>query len=62
MLLGAPVYLVGAGTVIYSVVNSSGYFAQRDDWALVAMFTVLLVLTVGAAAVVIRALQRGRGS
>jgi hypothetical protein len=44
----AVVYLVGAGMVVYSVINSPGYFAQRGTWVLVAMFMVLLVLTVAA--------------
>jgi hypothetical protein len=43
---GVNTYLVFAGMLIYSVVASPGYFAQQGQWALVAMFTVLLALTV----------------
>ena len=48
------VYLVGLGMVVYSVINSPGYFAQRGEWLLVAMFMVLLVLSVSAAVMVAR--------
>lgn len=48
------VYLVGLGMVVYSVVNSPGYFAQRGEWPLVAMFMVLLVLSVVAAVLLAR--------
>jgi len=57
---GTFVYLVGAGMVVYSVINSPGYFAESGDWALVAMFMVLLVLTVCAVALVVRQLLRLR--
>jgi hypothetical protein len=36
------VLLVGLGMVIYSEIVSPGYFAQLGQWALVAMFAVLL--------------------
>lgn len=51
---GASAYLVFAGMLMYSVVVSPGYFAQQGVWALVAMFAVLLVLTVTAAITVAR--------
>jgi hypothetical protein len=35
--------LVGLGTLVYSAINSSGYFAQREQWVFVGMFAVLLV-------------------
>jgi hypothetical protein len=54
----APVmYLTGAGMVVYSVINSPGYFAQRGNWALVGMFMVLLLLTAAAIVVVARSLD-----
>jgi predicted permease len=43
---GRPLFLVAAGMVIYSEIVSPGYFAQRGQWGLVAMFAVLLVLAV----------------
>lgn len=39
---GKTAILVGLGMVIYSEIVSPGYFAQRSQWALVAMFAVLL--------------------
>ena len=37
-------YPVAAGALLYSIVKSCGYFAERKVWALVAMFAVLFVL------------------
>jgi len=45
---GKPVYLVGLGMAVYSMINSPGYFAERGEWPLVAMFVVLLVTSVTA--------------
>jgi hypothetical protein len=39
-----PVMLVALGMLIYTVIQSPGYFAQQGVWALVGMFAVLLVL------------------
>jgi hypothetical protein len=39
---GKKVLLVGPGMVIYSEIVSPGYFAQLGQWALVAMFAILL--------------------
>ncbi len=39
-------YLLASGMVIYSVVDSAGYFIQLGKWPLAIMFVVLLVLTV----------------
>jgi hypothetical protein len=39
-----PAYLVATGMLIYTVINSPGYFAQQGQWAPVAMFGLLLVL------------------
>jgi hypothetical protein len=49
--------LVALGMAIYSEINSSGYFAQLGQWALVAMFAVLLF---GAAWSVMLLLRQGR--
>ena len=51
---GANAYMVFAGMLIYSVIVSPGYFAQQGQWALVAMFAVLLVLAIVSVAVVVR--------
>jgi hypothetical protein len=37
------VLLLGLGMVIYSEIVSPGYFAQREQWPLVAMFAILLL-------------------
>ena len=39
---GKQVLFVGLGMVIYSEIVSPGYFAQLGQWALVAMFAILL--------------------
>ncbi len=59
-----PAYLVAAGMLLYSVIVSPGYFAQQQQWALVAMFAVLLVLALGSIAGVTRSAPRipSRGS
>ncbi len=36
-------YLVAGGMLLYTLIVSPGYFAQRGEWAPVAMFAVLLV-------------------
>lgn len=41
---GGKVLLLGLGMAIYSEINSPGYFAQREQWALVGMFAALLIL------------------
>ncbi len=38
-------YPVAAGMLLYTIIVSSGYFAQRRVWLIVGMFAVLLVLT-----------------
>lgn len=39
---GKKILLVALGMAMYSEINSPGYFAQLGQWALVAMFAVLL--------------------
>ena len=41
---GRPAYLVSMGMLLYTVIVSPGYFAQRREWPMVGMFAVLLVL------------------
>jgi hypothetical protein len=49
LLANAPwasiVYTVGAGMLLYSVIVSPGYFAQKGQWPFVAMFAGLFALT-----------------
>jgi len=32
------------GMLLYAVINSSGYFAEKRKWPMVGMFAVLLIL------------------
>jgi hypothetical protein len=50
-----PAYLVATGMLIYTVVNSPGYFAQQGQWAPVAMFGLILVLALVSLALVLTA-------
>ncbi len=38
-------YPLAAGMLLYTIIVSSGYFAQKRAWPIVGMFAVLLVLT-----------------
>jgi hypothetical protein len=49
---GRRSYLLATGTLLYTVVVSPGYFAEKGQWAFVAMFAVLLVLTLVSLALV----------
>ena len=42
------VYPVAAGMLLYTIIVSSGYFAQKHVWPIVGMFAVLLILTVAS--------------
>ena len=48
MLVGAPwgrpLYPAAVGMLLYTVIVSPGYFAQKRQWPMVGMFAVLLVL------------------
>lgn len=37
-------YLLALGMLLYTVIVSPGYFADKGQWALVGMFAVLLLL------------------
>ena len=41
----ASIYPVAMGMLLYTIIVSSGYFAQKRIWPIVTMFAVLLVLT-----------------
>jgi hypothetical protein len=51
---GRPGLLVGLGMLIYSAVNSSGYYSQSGDWGVVLMFALILASAVLVANRVIR--------
>jgi hypothetical protein len=40
--------ILGLGMVMYSSVNSAGYFAQKGEWVFIVMFAVLLCLAMVA--------------
>ena len=40
---GRSVSLVALGMLIYTVINSSGWFAERREWAMVGVFAILLI-------------------
>jgi len=41
---GLQIYLVSMGMLLYTVIVSPGYFAQKREWPMVGMFAVLLIL------------------
>jgi hypothetical protein len=43
-LLGYPLALIGLGMLLYTLINSPGYFAQKGQWPMVLLFTVLFIL------------------
>lgn len=45
---------VAAGALLYTTVNSPGYYADLGQWAMVAMFAVLAVATASTAVLLVR--------
>jgi NADH:ubiquinone oxidoreductase subunit K len=43
---GFHVFLISMGMLLYTVIVSAGYYAEKGDMAMVGMFTVFQVLTV----------------
>jgi len=41
---GTPIYLFATGMLLYTVIVSPGYYAQKRVWAFVAMFALILIL------------------
>ena len=48
------VTLLALGMLLYAIINSAGYFAELGVWLMVAMFGVLLVLTLLSVSALIR--------
>ena len=46
MSWGLTLFLIADGMLIYTVINSPGFFAQQRQWPMVIFFAVLLVLAV----------------
>ena len=42
---GDVLYLISSGMVIYSVINSAGYYGNSGDWAMVGFFVAVLAIT-----------------
>jgi hypothetical protein len=51
---GVSLYLVAVGMLIYTMINSPGYFAQQGEWAFVVMFAVLTLLAFVSAVKLLR--------
>ncbi len=39
-------FIVAMGLVIYSVINSAGYYGQKKEWGFVIMFGTLLMFSI----------------
>jgi hypothetical protein len=50
---GRWVYLLAMGMLLYTVIVSPGYFAQRGQWAFVGMFAVVLLVALVSIALVV---------
>ena len=46
-----PAFTVVAGMLLYSVLNSPGYYAQQGEWPVAFLFGALAVLTVASVVV-----------
>lgn len=42
---GKSLFLVANGLVIYSVINASGYYANKGEWSMVMMFGLICLLS-----------------
>jgi hypothetical protein len=50
---GQTIYLVAAGMLLYTVIVSPGYSAERREWPMVVMFAILLILALVSLALVV---------
>ncbi len=57
---GVQVALVAYGMLIYTLIQSPGYFAHRGEWPPVVMFGVLLILSLYAVFLLFRSSFRTR--
>jgi hypothetical protein len=44
--IGSHLLLVGLGMLIYTTINSAGYFAQKKEWEMVFMFGLIFVFII----------------
>lgn len=52
---GRPLQLLSLGMLVYTLIVSSGYFAQRGEMAFVVMFGIIFLLACSAIVAVVRA-------
>lgn len=57
--MAAGVSAFALGALLYTTVASAGYYADKDDWAIVGMFAALTLLTAPVALVAVRATTTG---
>ena len=50
---GTTLFFVGMGMLLYTVIVSPGYYAQKGEWRMVLIFSVILILSILSIAVVI---------
>jgi len=50
LLIGLPwapyFFILAMGLIIYAVINSAGYYAQKNQWPFVIMFGIILVASI----------------
>lgn len=51
---GMDLYLIAIGMLLYTVIVSPGYFAQKKEWPAVGMFAVILILAIMSIALVVQ--------
>jgi hypothetical protein len=52
---GRPTYLISIGMLLYTLIVSPGYFAQRREWPMVGLFALLFVLALVSLSLVLGA-------
>jgi hypothetical protein len=55
---GPPVHLLSMGMLLYTLMASCGYFAQRRVWSMAAMFALLFAFTLGDLCFIVPSLTR----
>ncbi len=53
-------YPLALGMLLYSLINSPGFYAQRQEWGMVGLFATLLALTALALVAFVRDRSRAR--
>ena len=45
LAFGSLLFILSSGLVIYAVINSAGYYGQRNQWPFVGMFGAILIIS-----------------